>query len=541
MADAENLLWWQKGVFYNLYVRSFKDTNGDGVGDLPGVIEKLDYLHDLGVDVLWISGMLDSPWLEFGFDVRDYTAIQPTLGNLEVFDDLLRQAHQRGMQVIIDFIPNHTSSEHPWFIESRSSRNNPKRGWYHWVDPRPDGSPPNNWLSLFGGSQWEWDETTGQFYQHTFLKQQPDLNWRNPDLREAMKGVLRFWLERGVDGFRVDAAHHIIKDVLLRDNPPNPNPRVIDGRTIENETQLHLYDREVYELHSVYRELREVIDSYSTPEQPRAWFAEVHPAGWGAWIQYFGCAGAEFNFPFNNGFIFTQWKALDVRILIDTIEALLPLDAWPNAHTGNFDEWRMVTRVGKEQARVAAMLLMTLRGSPLLYYGEEIGMHNVEVPEEMKKDRMGLQVGLSRDPQRTPMQWSNAKNAGFSNAPPEDCWLPVGADYDTLNAEVEREDPKSMLHLYRSLIACRRSTPALLDGSYRPVEVNTREVFAFLREKDTQRMLVTLNFSDQLINLNLPRLGKGKILLSTFLERNDPINLASLEVYPNEGLVIELE
>jgi alpha-glucosidase len=533
------LLWWQSGVMYNVYVRSFRDGNGDGIGDLWGVLEKLDYLQNLGIDIIWLSGMLDSPWNEFGFDVRDMQAVHPALGDLGVFDELLKQAHQRGIKVLVDFIPNHTSNEHPWFIEAKSSRDNPKHDWYLWADPGPDGSAPNNWISPFGGSVWKWEEPVKQFYLHTFLEFQPDLNWRNPQVVEAMKGVLRFWLERGVDGFRVDAAHHIIKDRYLRDNPPNPNPRQVDGRVFLHETQLHVYDREQYALHGVYRDLRTVLDEYSKKGQPRAWFAEIHPAGWGAWIQYYGNSD-EFNFPFNNGFVFTPWKAIDVRILIDTIEGFLPPGAWPNAHTGNFDEPRMVDRVGYWQARVAAMLLMTLHGTPMLYYGEEIGMHNVEIPPELAMDQMGARIGLSRDQQRTPMQWNAEEKAGFSSGKPEKLWLPLAKDYAEINVQREWDEPDSMLTLYRQLIACRRVSPALLKGIYRPVDVEFTNVFAFLREAPEERVFVALNFSDQMVPLGLPALGKGKIMLSTFLNREEEVNLASLELRPNEGLIVRL-
>ena len=534
-----NLLWWQTGVMYNLYVRSFRDANGDGIGDLWGVIEKLDYLHNLGVDILWLSGALDSPWIEFGFDVRDMQNVHPAMGNLEVVDELLAKAHERGMKIMLDFIPNHTSHEHPWFQEAKSSRDNPKRDWYIWCDPDEDGGPPNNWLSPFGGSMWEWDDATGQFYLHTFLKEQPDLNWRNPQVVEAMKNVLRFWLERGVDGFRVDAAHHIIKDRLLRDNPPNPGAQEKDGRTVLHETQLHVFDREQYELHGIIRELRKVLDEFSTEGQPRAWIAEIHPAGWGAWIQYYGPNLDEFHFPLSNAFIFNQWKAVEVRILVDMIEAILPPGAWPNAHTGNFDETRMVTRVGYDQARLSAMLLLTLRGTPLIYYGEEIGMHNVDVPRERSKDRMGIQIGNNRDPQRTPMQWNTGFNAGFNDNNAE-TWLPVAEDFAQNNVQTQWDDPQSMLSLYRSLIGCRRATPPLVQGDYIPVETDLPNIFAFLRVLDEERVFVALNFTDQLSTLALPLLGRGKLAHSTYMDREEDVNLASLEIRPHEGVIVHL-
>ncbi|MEW6749378.1 MAG: alpha-amylase family glycosyl hydrolase [Candidatus Latescibacterota bacterium] len=325
MARQRPLQWWQTGVFYNVYVRSFRDTNGDGVGDLTGVIEKLEYLDQvLGVDVLWLKGMLQSPWKEFGFDVSDYTAVHPAMGTLETFDELVRQAHGRGLRVVIDYVVNHSSEDHPWFLESRSSRHNPRRNWYLWRDPAPDGSPPNNWQSVFGGSAWEWDVYTHQYYLHTFLKEQPDLNWREPGVEEAMFAQARFWLDRGVDGFRVDAAHHVMKHPRLSDNPPG-KPRSIGGKHLTYDYQVHVHDREHPDLHAVFRRFRRLLDGYGA-RQPRAAFAEVHPAGgWPAWAQYYGSRGRkEFHFPLNNGFIGVPWEAARIRRVVDSAEAALP-------------------------------------------------------------------------------------------------------------------------------------------------------------------------------------------------------------------------
>lgn len=539
MSDAKDGLWWQRGVMYNLYVRSFYDTNGDGVGDLAGVRAKLGYLQELGVEIILLTGILDSPWREFGFDVRDETALHPQMGTLAQFDSLLAEMHERGMKALVDFIPNHTSDEHAWFKDARSGRAAAHRDWYIWADPQPDGSPPNNWLSLFGGSAWEWDETSGQYYLHTFLKQQPDLNWRSPAVMAAMKDVLRFWLEHGVDGFRVDAAHHLIKDAQLRDNPPDPNPRRVNGRVIESETQMHLFDRENPRQHALIRELRKVLDEVSERTGlPRAWFAEVHPSGWTAWAQFYGPELDEFHFPFSDAFVNTPWDAQKVRVLVDSIEAALPESAWPNAHTGNFDEWRIATRVGDEQARVAAMLLLTLRGTPMLYYGEEIGMHNAEVNDAQRQDRMGLQIGLSRDPQRSPMQWSAEPNAGFSTRPG---WLPAAQDYPQVNVAARRADERSIFHLYRALIACRNTSPALLRGDYRALTLTTHSAFAFLRQHGTERVIVALNFSEQWLTLHLPEFGRGQVQLSTHLDRRDAVRLASLDLRAHEGLVIRVD
>lgn len=530
--------WWQTGVFYNLYVRSFKDSNGDGIGDLTGVLEKLDYLADtLGVDVLWLSGILASPWKEFGFDVSDFKSIHPAFGTLETLEDLISQAHRRGLKVILDFIPNHTSDQHDWFLEARSSRDNPKRDWYIWRDPKPDGTPPNNWLSLFGGPAWEWDERTWQYYLHTFLKEQPDLNWRNPHLKAAMFDVARFWLGQGIDGFRVDAAHHILKDPELRDNPP-AEPRTINGKKMAAEFQQHRYDREAPGLHEIYREFRQVMDSFGD-KPPRAAFAEVYVAGgWPEWAHYYGPAQDEFQFPFNNGFIATPWKAQIVRKVVDDVEAALPPEAWPNAHTGNFDEWRVATRFGEPGARSAAVMLLTLRGTPLLYYGEEIGMQNNPIPPELEKDPFGKRVGLSRDPQRTPMQWDPGPNAGFAPLNTPRLWLPIASNYRQINVETELADPGSMLNLYRKLLAYRKVSPALQAGSYTPVDGVPEDTFVYIRQLEGERVLVALNFSDQAQRVELADLGQGDVKISTHLDREGPVEMGDIQLRPNESLVI---
>ncbi|RMF61789.1 MAG: alpha-amylase, partial [Bacteroidetes bacterium] len=296
---TDPLPWWQTGVIYQIYPRSFKDSNGDGIGDLGGVLEKLDYLSDtLGVDAIWLSPFYPSPMADFGYDVADYTDVDPIFGDLATFDALVAEAHRRGLRVIIDIVPNHTSDRHPWFIASRSSRDNPKRDWYVWRDPAPDGGPPNNWLSVFGGPAWEYDETTGQYYLHSFLKEQPDLNWRNPEVRRAMFDVFRFWLERGVDGFRIDVAHYIMKDPLFRDNPPNPHRGDYHKDMGEYDTQLHLYDKGHEDVHEVFRELRRLLDDYSR-DRPRFAVGEIHIFDWNAWVRYYGDNLDELHMPFN--------------------------------------------------------------------------------------------------------------------------------------------------------------------------------------------------------------------------------------------------
>lgn len=535
-------LWWQTGVVYQIYPRSFQDANGDGIGDLAGILQRLDYLSDtLGVDAIWLSPFYPSPMADFGYDVSDYKNIDPIFGSLEDFDRLVAEAHRRNLHVIIDFVPNHTSDQHPWFLESRSSRHNPRRDWYFWRDPKPDGSPPNNWLSLFGGKAWEYDEKTQQYYLHLFLKEQPDLNWRNPEVKAAMLDVLRFWLERGVDGFRLDVAHFIMKDPELRDNPPNPDITKADLIIGEYSTQLHIHDIAHPDVHKVFREIRQLLDAYSQ-DQPRFSVGEIHLFDWKEWAKYYGEHLDELHMPFNFAFIHkTPWQPKAIRAEVEAIEAALPPGAWPNYVMGNHDEQRLASRYGKEQVRVAAMLLLTLRGTPTLYQGDELGMESVEIPPEKQKDPFGLRVpGFGRDPCRTPMQWTPAENAGFS-PPGVETWLPLSPKYKEENVEVELRDPTSVLNLYRKLLALRRATPALNRGSYRSIGETIDECFSFLREAGGQSYLITLNFSDNETHPLTGLAGKGKICLSTGLDRSGSISLDMLSLRPHEGLIIELK
>ncbi len=408
--------WWQHGIIYQIYPRSFKDSNGDGIGDLRGIIWQLAYLDWLGVDAVWISPFYPSPMVDFGYDISNYTDVDPIFGDMTTFDELVRQAHQRNLKVIIDFVINHTSDQHPWFIESRSSRSALRRNWYIWADPKKDGSPPNNWISVFGGSAWEWDATSGQYYLHSYEKRQPDLNWRNPEVKEAMFDVVRFWLEHGVDGLRIDAAHRIMKHPQLPDNPPNTSKTPAMHKPMgDYDTLLHLYDKGHPDIHDVYRELRSLLDSYSS-EQARVIIGEMHIPDWKEWASYYGANLDEMHMPFNFGLLSVAWNAQTIRQSVDLLEANLPPGAWPNYVLGNHDEPRIASRVGPAQARIAMMLLLTLRGTPTLYYGDEIGMHDGHIPPEhvydpVEKNMPGL--GLGRDPERTPMQWDSSQNAGF--------------------------------------------------------------------------------------------------------------------------------
>ena len=524
--------WWQRGVIYQIYPRSFADSNGDGIGDLPGIIEKLEYLRWLGVDAIWISPLYPSPMADFGYDVSDYMSIHPMFGTLDDFDRLLSTAHQLGLKVILDLVPNHTSEQHPWFIESRSSRNNPKRDWYIWKDPAPDGGPPNNWLSTFGGSAWEWDDHTEQFYYHAYLKQQPDLNWRNREVQAAIHDAMRFWLDRGVDGFRVDVIWHLIKDDQFRSNPPNPDYR--PGEWPYRQF-LATYTTDRPEVHDIIGGMRAVMDSY----EDRLLIGEIYlPVD--RLVTYYGTAGEGVHLPFNFQLIEVAWHAPTVAATIQAYEAALPSHGWPNWVLGNHDKPRLASRVGEAQTRVAAILLLTLRGTPTLYYGDEIGMTNVPIPPEQIRDPWEKNVpglGVGRDPVRTPMQWNDSAQAGFTTGVP---WLPVAPQALTVNVAAQRADPSSLLYLYRRLLHLRRTELALSLGAYKPGPIS-ENVMVYSRELGARHLLIALNFSHQpqIVTLTGVKTA-GTILLSSHLDREGEAFEKTVELRPDEGLIAHL-
>jgi len=534
--------WWQRAVIYQIYPRSFKDTTGTGVGDLAGVIEKLDYLGDtLGIDALWLSPFYPSPMEDFGYDVADYRGVDPMFGDLDTFDRLLSEAHARDLKIIVDFVPNHSSDQHPWFEASRSSRDSPKRDWYVWRDPAPDGGPPNNWRSVFGGSAWEWDEATGQYYLHTFLKEQPDLNWRNPEVREAMFDVLRFWLDRGVDGFRVDVAQYVMKDPELRDNPEIESGSLFAHKSMgAYDDQIHLYDANHPDVHEVYREFRSVLDSYDDPE--RIAVGEIHFFDWPRWTGYYGEDLDEFHLPFNFHLLAVDWTARAVERVVNSLEAALPEGAWPTYVLGNHDETRMATRLGEKNTRLAAMLLLTLRGTPTLYYGDELGLPEADVPSERRLDLQeeGLDTEQSRDGCRTPMPWTDAPSAGFSEADPETFWLPIGEGHRSRSVERQLDDPDSLLSLYRRLLTLRNRSPALEVGDYLPITTGPEDVFLFQRTHEGERLLVALNFAETAQQFLLPcGVRDAPIRLSTHGDRRGEVVPLQLELRPHEGIIVE--
>lgn len=527
-------LWWQTGIIYQVYPRSFQDSNGDGIGDLRGILSRLDYLQWLGVNAIWISPIYPSPMADFGYDISDYTGIHPLFGTMEDFDELLAQAHARNMKIVLDLVPNHTSDQHPWFVESRSSRNNPKRDWYIWKDAREDGSPPNNWLSVFGGNAWEWDEPTRQYYYHAFLKEQPDLNWRNPEVQQAMLDVMRYWLDKGVDGFRVDVMWHMIKDEQLRDNPVNPDYQL---HMATYEQLLPVYSTDQPEVHGIVQKMRRLLDEYDERMMIGEIYLPIHKL-----VSYYGVSEKEAHLPFNFLLLSLPWEAQRIATAIDEYEGALPGDAWPNWVLGNHDQHRITSRVGTEQAKVAAMMLMTLRGTPTIYYGEEIAMTDVPIPFDEVQDPQGKNMpdkNLSRDPCRTPMQWTDADAAGFTRAKP---WLRVSSSYKRVNVEKQKEDSRSHLSLYKELIALRQSEPSLLWGNYVPVYADQQSLVYRREAPGEKAFLVLLNLTHRPSYIQLPDKNLlGKIVLSTSFERNGERINEQVQLSGDEGIIVLLD
>ena len=532
-ADA----WWKNGIIYQIYPRSFQDSNGDGIGDLEGIRCRIDYLVDLGVDALWISPIYPSPMADFGYDIADYCDIDPRFGTLADFDALAAEIKARGLKLILDFVPNHTSDQHPWFVQSRSSRTSPKRDWYLWRDPAPDGGPPNNWLSNFGGPAWTFDNASGQYYHHAFLKEQPDLNWRHPEVRVAMYEVLRFWLRRGVDGFRIDVLYHLIKDELFRDNPPNPD--YVPGQDASH-SLLPLYTSDRPEVQQIVIEMRCVVDEFSDAASARVLIGELYlPLA--RLMAYYGrnadgvLQGVQL--PFNFQLIAARWQAAGIDRIVRDYEAALPPGAAPNWVLGNHDKPRIASRIGQQEARLAAMLLLSLRGTPTLYYGDEIGMTDVAIPVEEVQDPFEKNApgkGLGRDPQRTPMPWDGAPNAGFTSGTP---WLRLGADWRARNVEAQSRDPLVMLQLYRRLIALRRREPALHAGSYEPLEAGAN-VLAYARTHGARRLMVLLNFGTTAIAIGSELLPADAVLLESTGLNPDGALSGGLTLRPLEGVIV---
>ncbi|MGH7857295.1 MAG: alpha-amylase family glycosyl hydrolase, partial [Candidatus Binatia bacterium] len=455
--------WWRSGVLYQIYVRSFADSNGDGIGDLPGILGRLDYLERLGIDAVWLSPVCVSPDEDWGYDVSDYCAVHRDLGTLADLDRLIGEAGRRGIRVILDLVPNHTSDRHPWFLDARSSRTARRRDWYVWADPRPGGAPPNNWSSGFGGPAWTLDEATGQFYLHNHLASQPDLNWWNPEVREAFDDILRFWFDRGVAGLRIDVCHMIVKDRELRDNPPATED---DPPFIRFLGQRQTYNSDRPEVHEVLRRWRRIADRY---DPARLLLGETYVFDVGRMAAFYGRED-ELDLAFNMPFVYSGFDAEGLRGIVEATERTLPEAAWPAWTASNHDAGRFPTRwCGGDpaKAKCALLLLLALSGTPVLYYGDEIGMPEKLLEPTSLRDPVGKRywpASMGRDPGRTPMQWSAGPGAGFTT-PEATPWLPIG-DAGLCNVDAQERDRDSVLHFCRELIALRRSMPDLLSGRY---------------------------------------------------------------------------
>ncbi len=525
---ADGPEWWQAGVLYQIYPRSFADSDGDGSGDLQGIIDHLDHLAWLGVDGVWLSPVTVSPDADWGYDVADFCAVQPELGTMDDVDRLVAEAGRRGIRILMDLVPNHTSDQHPWFVDSRSSRESPRRDWYVWADPAPDGSPPNNWVSSFGGPAWTLDRRTGQYYLHNHLAEQPDLNWWNEGVREAMDGVLRFWLDRGVAGFRIDVCNVIVKDAELRDNPPATADDSFDEQLFG---QRAVYNGNRPEVHEVLRRWRRIADGY---RPPRLLVGET-PVRLDALPAYYGNGRDELHLAFDFPFIDSPLEAGAMRAVVETVEGSLPAGAWPAWTGSNHDMSRLATRWAgddPQRTRVALLLLLCLRGTPVLYQGDEIGLGDVPVDQDRLRDPLGVRYWphyKGRDPMRTPMPWRHAPGGGFT-ADGVVPWLPLG-DTAADNVADQQADPGSVLHLVRDLIALRRRTPDLRAGAYTPLDA-PEGVWAWRRGRGH---LVAVNLAGETARLDGVT---GRVLVATDRSRDGEQVDGPLVLGPWEGVVV---
>jgi alpha-glucosidase len=562
--------WWQTAVFYQIYPRSFADGNGDGIGDFRGMIEKLDYLQSLGIEGIWLSPHFPSPQKDCGYDISDYSDVAPEYGTLDDFREFLAGAHQRGIRVVLDLVLNHTSDQHGWFLASRSSREDPKRDWYIWKDALPDGSPPNNWYSTFGGSAWEWDEQTQQYYYHFFFKEQPDLNWRNPEVQKAMFDAVRFWLDMGVDGFRLDAIGTLYEDPDFPDQAAGITQKELfqmsylakteeeKAKTSEIWETMFIYQHDMPGVHEMMQALRALVDTY----EDRVLIGETDE------ISFYGSGDDELHLIFNFPLMRTErltpaWVRENQRTRL----AQLPSLAWPCNTLGNHDSPRMLSRYGDGQndaaiARQNLVMLLALKGTPFLYNGEEIGMRDYRILDislfrdllgvwyaELAKELAGMtdadaaQIGAEngRDKCRTPNQWANAENAGFS-PPGVTTWLPVNPDYaQGVNAADQESDPDSMLNFYRRAVAARQASPALVYGDYQSLIEEEADLLVFSRSAPDQRCLAVFNVTgtQRMANLDLP-VASARLLFSTHA-RQGALDWTRLSLAPYEAVILELD
>jgi alpha-glucosidase len=542
--------WWRHAVIYEVYPRSFADSNGDGIGDLKGITEHLDYLKALGVDAIWITPFYPSPQIDFGYDIADYRAIDPQFGTMADFDRLVAEAKKRDIRLINDMVLNHTSDKDPWFIESASSRNNPKANWYIWADGKPNGQPPNNWQSDFGHSAWQYVKARNQYYYHEFYRQQPDLNWRNPDVKKAMFDVCRFWMGKGVMGFRLDAITSLFEDLALKDEPFLTGPNA--GLDVFGEKKLrHLYTDNLPEVHDTLRQLRQVTNEYPG----RVLIGETYLPNVGELAKMYGRNNDELQLPMDTQLGFTNhFSVPDFRQKMKDAETKLNGNV-PLFMFENHDNSRSINRYGDGKhnaaiARLLATLLLTPRDAALVYYGEEIGMVD-HVPARIQDvrdpvGRTGWPKDKGRDGERTPMQWNAGVEAGFSNG--KTTWLPVGGDYKTVNVAAEENNPTSLLNYYKKLIQLRKENPQLRDGDFVPVDESNNTVLSYLRKtKDGKAVLVTLNFTASPQTVNIDISGKGvsgkhaKTMLASYPNAGDTNDLKHISLPPYGAYLAEVQ
>jgi alpha-glucosidase len=526
---ASDEAWWRSAVVYEIAAISFQDSDGDGQGDLPGLLQRIDYLKWLGIGAVWLTPIYRSPNQDFGYDIADFCSVDPRAGTLEDFDKVVKALHDAGIRLILDLVPNHTSDQHAWFRQSCVSRNNnPKADWYVWAEAGANGGPPNNWLSRFGGSGWEWCEARRQFYYHSFLPSQPDLNWRNPEVREAIGDTIRFWLDRGVDGFRVDASAVLIKDDLLRDNPRDPEA---DDKTPPPQAYIPVFTDDRPEAMDCIEYIRDVLDQYEGKLLCGEVQGKVDRIG-----HFYGSSKPRLHLPLNFALLDTEWNAISLQATIDAYLNAVPKGAWPNFVIGGHDKHRVASKIGQAQMRILAMLQMTIRGTPFLFAGDEIGSEQVSIPPDRVQDPFEKLVkgfDLGRDPERAPLRWDDTDRGGFTCGEP---WLPMSPDRSR-NIMAQRRDERSLLNLYRELIALRRREPCLIQGEYRPRRAQN-DVFSFARTLKETEILVGLNISGE------PRLwewqGSGARLLSTTLDHAPAKEEGSIHLKPNEGVVVKV-
>ena len=514
-------LWWREGIIYQIYPRSFADSNDDGVGDLQGIIGKLDYLQSLGIDAIWLSPIYPSPDVDFGYDVADYTGIDPKFGSMKDFEQLVKESKKRDIHIILDLVLNHTSDQHPWFTESKKSKDNPYHDWYIWQEQKPSGDPPNQWQAVFGGPAWEFDTELGQYYYHMFYKEQPDVNWQNPEVRAEMLDVFRFWLKKGVDGFRLDVFNAYFKDPQLRGNPKKFGIRPCDR-------PQHIYDCSQPEMFPLLTEIRSILDQHKQAYAVGESFLATTEQS----ASY--CGDDKLHAAFNFDFAHNRWHPTRFLDSAQNWYRALSDDAWPNNFLSNHDMKRSATRYcfGEDdrRAKVAAAMLLTLKGTPFIYYGEEIGLRDIPIFKKSDvKDPIGRRywpLHKGRDGCRAPMQWSSEINAGFSQSDP---WVGVEPNYPGRNVRQQSSDPDSLLNFYKKLISIRKSQPALQSGNFTTLGKDPKHILAYQRQYLDVIITILLNFSGQNRHFDLPE-GQWESLLEENQVLSGTIQLSPYQV-----------